>query len=204
LPKEIVGKVEVRENHEPLVELQSISRLRLVTKFTDKFLARKTVAEKLVFVSNNLPTGLTLVIADAYRSPERQEEEWKKQYKKTKDDNPDMPEEELVRRTRLFVAQPSVGLGGHQTGGAIDLTLGDVNGNELNMGTKLHEFISETETHAKNITGGEKEKREILLRAMEQAGFKNYPGEWWHFSFGERLWAAYSKKRFCFYGPVDI
>ena len=40
---------------------------------------------------------------------------------------------------------------------------------------------------------------------MENAGFKNYPNEWWHFCYGDRMWAAYSKRKDCFYGmPAQI
>jgi len=29
---------------------------------------------------------------------------------------------------------------------------------------------------------------------MHSAGFSNFPGEWWHFSYGDRVWAAYLRK----------
>lgn len=35
---------------------------------------------------------------------------------------------------------------------------------------------------------------------MEKAGFQNYPFEWWHYCYGDRMWAAYSGKKTCFYG----
>ncbi|MBQ7252055.1 MAG: hypothetical protein IJS32_05580 [Kiritimatiellae bacterium] len=35
------------------------------------------------------------------------------------------------------------------------------------------------------------------------AGFANYPAEWWHFAFGDRLWAACRGKRRAIYGPVE-
>jgi D-alanyl-D-alanine dipeptidase len=31
--------------------------------------------------------------------------------------------------------------------------------------------------------------RQILLQIMTQAGFRRHPGEWWHFSIGDQLWA---------------
>lgn len=37
---------------------------------------------------------------------------------------------------------------------------------------------------------------------MKKNGFVNYPNEWWHFCYGDRMWAAYSGKKTCFYGLV--
>lgn len=31
--------------------------------------------------------------------------------------------------------------------------------------------------------------RRLLVHSMEDVGFVNYPGEWWHFDFGTALWA---------------
>lgn len=31
--------------------------------------------------------------------------------------------------------------------------------------------------------------RRLLVHSMEDVGFLNYPGEWWHFDFGTALWA---------------
>lgn len=30
---------------------------------------------------------------------------------------------------------------------------------------------------------------------MAKEGFINFPGEWWHFSYGDRVWSAYKGKR---------
>ncbi|MBI5079423.1 hypothetical protein HZB06_02000, partial [Candidatus Wolfebacteria bacterium] len=94
--------------------------------------------------------------------------------------------------------------GGHQTGGAVDVTLGDVDGKELFLGTEIHGFSDKTPINSKNIAKNDKIKREILCNAMMKAGFVNYPAEWWHYSFGDKLWAAYSRKKKAFYGPVNI
>ena len=39
--------------------------------------------------------------------------------------------------------------------------------------------------------------------AMNQAGFVQHPCEWWHFSFGDQLWAWYTKSDAAFYGAVE-
>ncbi|HAE24988.1 MAG TPA: hypothetical protein DCG33_06580 [Prevotellaceae bacterium] len=34
---------------------------------------------------------------------------------------------------------------------------------------------------------------------MQCAGFANYPAEWWHFCYGDKMWAAYNNKKTAFY-----
>lgn len=204
LPQEIVSAVEIKENDESFVELRAGNRLYLDTRFTKKLMVRKTVGIMLMDVVNRLPVEFSLIIVDAYRSLERQKKLWEEYYEKVKIVNPKATKEELIEKTRLFVAQPLSSSGGHQTGGAIDVTLGDVNGKEFNLGTKLNEFTSRTKMYSRDIDVEEKKRRKILFQAMVGAGFKNYPAEWWHFSYGDKLWAAYSRKNICFYGPKSL
>ncbi|MFA7216639.1 MAG: M15 family metallopeptidase [Candidatus Paceibacterota bacterium] len=53
------------------------------------------------------------------------------------------------------------------------------------------------------ITNDQMSNRKVLLDVMKKNGFVNYPGEWWHYSFGDRMWAAYLRKKVCHYGPVQ-
>ncbi len=39
----------------------------------------------------------------------------------------------------------------------------------------------------------------LLRRAMAQAGFAPFNGEWWHFSYGDREWAAVWNAPFALY-----
>ncbi|CAG2335316.1 dipeptidase [Burkholderia sola] len=45
--------------------------------------------------------------------------------------------------------------------------------------------------------------RQILIDAPIRAGFTNYPSEWWHWSFGDRYWAAIQNESHAIYGPVE-
>ena len=36
-------------------------------------------------------------------------------------------------------------------------------------------------------------RRELLINIMTKVGFVNYPLEWWHWSYGDRYWAAVNK-----------
>jgi zinc D-Ala-D-Ala dipeptidase len=70
----------------------------------------------------------------------------------------------------------------HNMGLAVDLTLVDLqNHSPLDMGTPFDTFSEQA--HTANATGPVLLNRQILLRAMESEGFRNYEKEWWHFSF---------------------
>jgi D-alanyl-D-alanine dipeptidase len=45
--------------------------------------------------------------------------------------------------------------------------------------------------------------RQTLRQAMEGAGFVQHPNEWWHFSWGDQLWAWRSGAAQACYGRVD-
>ena len=90
----------------------------------------------------------------------------------------------------------------HQYGGAVDVTLIDAQGNRLDMGTALTDYGKKVHTENSLITEGQRQNRKLLYKAMTDAGFVNYPLEWWHYSYGDRMWAAYTLKSECFYGPI--
>lgn len=202
LPKEFIRRVVVVESSEATVKVEETSRLKISKSCPQVPFLRVSVVRMLEMAADNLPENYFLVLFEGFRPFARQKLLWDEQYKKLEQENPELSQREIERRTRLFVAKPDLDAGGHQTGGAVDITLGNQDGEELYLGTKMHEFSSLTETHAKNIKSEEKELRAILLAAMLSAGFVNYPGEWWHFSYGDKLWAAYSCRKKCHFGPV--
>ena len=81
----------------------------------------------------------------------------------------------------------------HSTGSALDLTIVDESENELEMGTKIDEL---TEASASDYFDGEvdtniyKINRKLLKDIMSEAGFTQLPTEWWHFSYGDQIWAV--------------
>jgi zinc D-Ala-D-Ala dipeptidase len=115
---------------------------------------------------------------------------WNRVHEKMKLDHPFSSPEELIEMTEVWIANPFKEGSGHQTGAAVDLTLCYQDGTELDMGTKMQEFTPKSITASPDLTMVQKENRSILLQAMSSQDFVNYPNEWWHFSYGERLWAS--------------
>ena len=92
---------------------------------------------------------------------------------------------------------------GHTTGGAVDITLLYC-GKEVDCGSYYLEFTAKTPTWSKELSYCQKRNRFILYNAMIQAGFVNYPLEWWHFCYGDKMYAAYKFKKKAFYGKAEI
>ncbi len=69
----------------------------------------------------------------------------------------------------------------HNLGLAVDCTLVDSTGRELDMGTGFDTFSKAAHTYT--ATGHQLANRLILRDAMARAGFVPYDDEWWHFAF---------------------
>ena len=86
-----------------------------------------------------------------------------------------------------YVADPATG-SVHNYGFAVDLTLANAEGHELDMGTGFDNFtplaqprFEEKMLKSGKLTSKQIENRLILRAAMLGAGFKIIPNEWWHF-----------------------
>ncbi len=48
------------------------------------------------------------------------------------------------------------------------------------------------------------QQRLLLKAVMEHAGFQRHPGEWWHFCYGDQMWAWLSEATTAIYGRVEV
>ncbi|HBH72915.1 MAG TPA: D-alanyl-D-alanine dipeptidase [Synechococcales bacterium UBA10510] len=101
----------------------------------------------------------------------------------------------------------------HSTGAAVDLSLADAAGQPLAMGSPIDAIgaVSEpnhfAEVAAASSDSAERlealewhRRRQLLAAAMQQAGFEQHPNEWWHFSWGDQMWAWRSGSAQAHYG----
>ena len=204
LPRAVINRVPVVECDEPFVLVYESSRLRLRDGSGSAFRVREGVAKRLYAAAELLPDDFTLILVEGYRSLERQQMLWDAELASTKSLHPRIDRAEAERLTRLRIADPTSSGGGHQVGAAVDVTLANADGTELSMGTAVCGFSELTPTHADaGMFQSVRKRRRLLCRVMRQAGFVNYPGEWWHFSYGDKMWAAYGRKRRAIYGPRE-
>lgn len=80
-----------------------------------------------------------------------------------------------------FISNPEDGAIPHCRGVAIDLTLTDLDGNELNMGTDFDDFSELAFHNCEKISVEAQRNRLLLLGLMTAAGFDFYSKEWWHY-----------------------
>lgn len=147
-------------------------------------------------------------IWDGYRTLKIQKILYDNYYDILKKDNPNWNHEKLCEHTEMFVAHPSPdpkSPSPHNTGGVIDLTIVNENGEEIPMGSKFDEFNEKSfSDHYKNseesLDKNFQKNRLLLKEIMESADFVNYPDEWWHFSYGDQLWAYLKKEPYAVYG----
>ena len=113
--------------------------------------------------------GLGLKMFDCYRPRPYQQRLWDKV------PNPD------------YVTPPAKG-SMHSRGAAVDLTIVDATGKELDMGTPYDFFGREAHTDNNNLPAKVLANRRILREALEASGFKGIRTEWWHFSYQSKTW----------------
>ncbi|KJS68461.1 MAG: hypothetical protein JL50_05480 [Peptococcaceae bacterium BICA1-7] len=125
---------------------------------------RRGTADKLKSVSDEVTRdGCRLVILDAYRPPEVQWKMWEKY--------PDS----------RFVANPHKGHSDHSRGCAVDLTLADEQGRQLEMPSGYDQFDPSADRNYSDVSPARGANARYLENIMIKNGFHPAVTEWWHF-----------------------
>jgi D-alanyl-D-alanine dipeptidase len=127
------------------------------------FLRVKTVKSLLEANKMFLAKGYKIKLYDCYRPKAIQ----KKMFQLVPDAN--------------YVANPKKG-SIHNRGGAVDISLVDFNGIELDMGTKFDFFGKEASHNYLSLSDTVLANRKILKEIMLQNNFKSFDSEWWHYN----------------------
>ncbi len=203
LPLQKIKFVIVTDNNEPLVEIKETEKIKLDK--TNKNLIpqiRMTVLDLLIKASTNLPSEYKILVSTAFRPYEMQKCMWRKRLLQMAVLHPIkmiLNNKAWKKEAGRYTAPP--GGSSHQCGAALDVTLLYKN-SKVDMGSTQNDLGTKVHTFNKEINIEQKANREMLYRIMTEAGFANYPLEWWHYSYGDRMWAAYTEKSEAFYGPI--
>lgn len=126
---------------------------------------RREAAESLASVQRELKSkNLGLKIYDGYRPLSIQWKLWEV-----------VPNED-------FVANPKKG-SKHNRGAAVDLTIVDSLGSELEMPTGYDDFTEKASHDFLNISESALQNRALLKDVMTRHGFLPIKSEWWHYDF---------------------
>ena len=180
---------------------------------------RKTVASKLRSVNARLkPEGLEIWVYDAWRPIEVQNhfhDRWMPDFLKRT--QPGLVGEALQAEVERYWARGApdgvidpTSPPPHLTGGAVDLTLRRIGGDTLFMGSIFDDVTPVSNTDHFEDAGGmafsdieARDNRRLLFWVMSDEGFANNPTEWWHFSYGDQMWARIVGQSAALYGPAD-
>ncbi len=180
---------------------------------------RQGVLNRLVEAVKMLPDNNKLVLFDSWRSLELQQELFDRFRTELAAVHPNLSYDQLTKKAMCFVALPvanSENVSPHITGGSVDLSIADSNGNLLDMGTGFDDTTTRSYTRfyeeltEQKIQITEKEQkilnnRRLLYNTMTSVGFSNYPNEWWHYDFGNKIWAwSKSNGSVARYGQASI
>ena len=93
---------------------------------------------------------------------------------------------------QIYLADPARG-SIHSFGMALDITLLDERGDELDMGTGFDDLTERSQPALEQallergaITGTQIANRQLLRDAMAHGGFTGISSEWWHYDYGDR------------------
>lgn len=165
---------------------------------------RDSIAKKLTAVETKLrDRGFRLKVVYGYRHPIVQQKYFDTRKVAILKEYPNLSGIELDRYTHNFVAVPDIA--GHPAGAAVDLTIINSDGTPLDMGTGIADYSDKEKikTYADGLTDDQITNRKLLHDLMIDQEFAPFYGEWWHFSYGDREWAAFYNKK-ALYGAVSF
>ncbi|WP_224483148.1 M15 family metallopeptidase [Robertkochia aurantiaca] len=130
---------------------------------------RATTAKALIEANKEfMDRGYRIKFFDCYRPHDVQKKMWE------------------IEPNPTYVADPAKG-SIHNKGGAVDITLVDLQGNEIPMGTGFDFFGPEARHAYTDLPKEVIENRQMLKTVMESHGFNAITSEWWHYNYGPTL-----------------
>lgn len=127
------------------------------------YLRYKTAKALIKANSKFIKLGFKIKIFDCYRPLDIQKKMW------------------LIVSNPSYVANPSKG-SIHNRGGALDITLVDSNGKEVDMGTPFDFFGPEASHDYLNFPKEILENRAFFKKIMTHSKFQSFDSEWWHYN----------------------
>ncbi len=182
-----------------------------------ELLLRETVGAKLARINARLnAAGLELYLFDAWRPKAVQiffHDVWMPAELRRRD--PSLTGAALTREVERYWAAPSTDADSpapHATGAAVDLMIRWIGGEPLWMGSIFDDATALAHrdrfeaSHAVALSYSDEEaraNRRLLHWAMAEEGFAGHPNEWWHFSWGDQIWAKLTGAPAAHYGLAE-
>lgn len=137
---------------------------KVIYDFSDCYLRYGTVKKLMQVQEKVKESGFRLKIWDGFRPFSAQEKLWQ------------------ICPDPTYVSNPATGSNSHCKGNTVDITLVYMDGAEVEMPTGFDDFSTLADRDYSDCPAEAGKNAEFLENIMEEAGFKPYFGEWWHFS----------------------
>ena len=186
-------RVPVKECGEQMVDLRRLKCARLNLRPSLVLLdhgtyMRQSITKMLVRAAHFLPAGYKILVTSAYRNLKRQEWAYRKYGRILSKHPPEWSRAVLARELNKLVFPPHAGVAPyHTTGGAVDVYIANTAGHRLKHWDTTR--LAEADSDHPGLSLKAQTNRDLLKKVMIQAGFSNYPAEFWHWSYGDTGWA---------------
>ncbi len=214
----LMQAIPIEECNEPLVDIRLAGGLlygpppECPQTEPHYCLLRRGVFQRLLTVQAALPVGLHLRLYEGLRSLAVQQQLFDEELTRVRLRHPTIGREQAYREACRLVS-PVWQLDGapnippHSTGGAVDIEIVDDAGQVIDFGMEIRDWVKVSPSHclpdASGLSHRAASNRRLLSGLMQRAGFVPYDQEWWHFSYGDRHWAACTGARHAVYGRCE-
>lgn len=219
--QDAVRRVTIHESGERMVNIREVfAREDVVATFSDIpinptvkewggkpriYWAREDVVAKVVKAARAYrEIEISLHFEDGFRPEGVQEQLFQMVLDSIRRDNPNIEEKTLLNKARSMIAI-SPWIAGHKCGAAIDYTLRNSNGTELDLWHKYLQLGAKVALDFPFLTWEQYETRQLFAQVSAMAGLHVYQGEDWHVSANDAIAglnaadvASYMTK----YGPI--
>ena len=200
--------IPIKEDNSPLVSLKE-SGFNLIfepaSKKDYKYFVREAIVEKIGRISKLLDKeDKVLIIRSVWRSFQHQQLIRQRKAVFLQKIHPDKSSEEIRELVSDFIAPKTKST--HATGGAVDALIYDLkNDCVMSFGTNdgLNiDLNKKCYPYHPDITPQEMKNRKLLIDLFEKEDFVCDLVEYWHFDYGNVIWALEKGKKYAKYGII--
>lgn len=198
----------INEDNSPLVSLKN-SPFNLIFEPSIKkdyhYYVREAIYEKIGRIAHLL-TGRSkkLIIRSVWRSFAHQRMLRERRMRSLQKEHPEKGAKEIDEIVSYFIAPEMESM--HATGGAVDALIYDVKNNcVLDFGTNdglVIDLNKKCYPYHPDITDLAKANRNELINLFQDEDFVVDLKEYWHFDYGNVIWAIEKEKEYSFYGII--
>ncbi len=206
--KQLISTITIKEDNSPLISLKK-SDFNLVFEPSFfkgyKYMVREAIFEKIGRISKILgKEDKRLIIRSVWRGFAHQKLLRDRRIKIIKKEHPNKSLNEITEMVSYFIAPEEESM--HSTGGAVDALIYDLKkdcvmdfGNNVGLHLELNKTCYPFHP---DITAQVRKNRELLISLFDKEDFVVDPKEYWHFDYGNVIWAIEKGEKSANYGII--